>query len=326
MDQFLPFDELQAHRNEVYYKKRGNKLYSDFKTFGSEMRVAHANAVEFVAYAKKHPDEELFVYEFGIGNALFGKHFLAKLKTLETKLLARLVYTQCDLSAKLLKDAEKTLKGFDVHFVECDAAKPLSFIKKAHYVRSNEMYDDLPARILVRTDEGISEVHMDAKLQKKYVPFDTDKTAVRFMQTMPKGYEIPWNYTTYLHFDECKKKLADDGWIDGYDYGFGTIEDITKYPSDIWNNAVVRDFNSQLTVDINFIPVIETHKATIQRQKEYAERALGIRLYCVELDQFYYFSEEEIKKNAKKLAKEGYPKDFFKTTEEIDDYWHIRIR
>lgn len=333
----LPFDELQREVNETYYKRRGRKLYSDFKTFGSSEKIAHANAIDFyrmLADGELDCGSEITVYDFGIGNGLFSRFFLEKFYGLDGRkreFIPRLHYSICDISEELVKKAETEMNrsGFEVEGIVCNALGPLSFLKGASYMRSNEMYDDLPAKIFLKSENGkICEVLMNERMEKEYAP-SREKNIRKIMEEMPEGYEIPINYGARKHLEKCVSGLKKNGYVDIFDYGFGTVGEIAEFPKEIWNNSIVREFNSQLTVDVNFIHL--THglgsRQIIQPQKGYAEKALGERLYYAEMEQLYYFNERELKANRKKMKKFGYPEDYGKggSTSESDDYLHLRV-
>ncbi len=335
----IPFDELQREVNEKYYKKRGRKLYSDFKTFGSSDKIAHANAIDFYAHLSEFDDgSEIKVYDFGIGNGLFSKFFLEKFYALDGRkrqFIPRLSYFLCDLSEELVQKAKKemTRDGFAVEGIICNALGPLKFLKNASYIRSNEMYDDLPAKIFVKSEDGkntIYEVLMDEKMEKEYAPY-RNKKIKQFMEKMPEGYEIPINYGAQAHLEKCVSRLKPSGYVDIFDYGFGTVEEITAYPAEIWNNSIVREFNSQLTIDVNFIHLAHGlgSMQKIQPQKQYAERALGEKLYYAEMEQLCYLNGRELKANRKKMKKFGYANDYGKDGTdgivETDDYLHLRL-
>jgi SAM-dependent MidA family methyltransferase len=344
----LPFDELQREVNEKYYKRRGRKLYSDFKTFGSSDKIAHANAIEFyrmLADGELDGGSEITVYDFGIGNGLFSKFFLENFYELDggkRQFVPRLSYFLCDISEELVKKAEKEMNrsGFKVEGIVCNALGPLKFLKGASYIRSNEMYDDLPAKIFVKEEDGnVSEVLMNEKMEKEYAPSRDNKKAIKkIMEKMPNGYEIPINYGARKHLEKCVSGLKKNGYVDIFDYGFGTVGEITAYPAEIWNNSIVREFNSQLTVDVNFIHLAHGleagAKAKIQPQKQYAEQTLGEKLYYAEMEQLYYLNGRELKANRKKMKKFGYPEDYAKRAAEkniakqiteTDDYLHLRV-
>ena len=309
---FLPFDELQKKINDEYYKERGHGLYSDFKTFGSCEKIALANAIEFKSHAEKHwPDEEILVYEFGIGNGMFALNFLKNLK-----ISSRVSYFLCDISEKALSNAEKKLKDFNVHTKVCDVSEDsLSFFEGAHHIRSNELYDDLPAKIFINK-EGTKEVLFNKKLERKTIPAENS-----FIEKMPEGYLIPMNHTAASHLKKCRKYLRSDGYIDSFDYGFTSINEILRHPSEEWNNSIIRKFGEQITVDVNFM-IFEGEK---EPQKDYAERILGEKLYYAELEQLDYLTKDEVKEKTSELMKHGYPIDFIESgIEEKDEYFHLR--
>lgn len=326
----LPFDELQKLVNEHYYKRRGRKLYSDFKTFGSSDKIAHVNAIEFYSWLiENHKGNEIKIYDFGIGNGMFSKFFLRKFYSLDKRkeFLPFLSYFVCDISEKLVKKAEKELSDFEVQGIVCNALDKLDFMRGASYVRSNEMYDDLPAKIFVRKGIDVFEVLMDEKMQKECVPCRSSGVQ-NFMKKMPEGYEVPINLGAEKHLGNCLHQLVPGGYIDIFDYGFGSLDEISELPAEIWNNSIVREFNSQLTVDVNFLRMQKLFKHSgISPQKEYAERILREKLFYVELEQLYYLTKSEIRKNKTKMKKYGYSADFLsEAAREKDDYKQFRVR
>ena len=375
----LTFDELQRQANEKYYKRRGRKLYSDFKTFGGSDKIAIANAIEFYAWLENNQSDrrvptassgvcahsvttlqivdaassgvsnpqfvndlghgnagdEIKVYDFGIGNGFFSKFFLQKLYLLDRarKFVPRLSYFLCDISGTLVRRAERDLRQFNVHGIVCDATGKMPFLKRASYIRSNELYDDLPAKIFVKRDGVTFEVYMDGRTvhspeTRDYVK-TSNRAAISFMKNMPDGYEIPLNFGAASHLSRCMDALVVGGYIDIFDYGFSSIKEITALPAEVWNNSIVREFNSQLTVDVNFIHLAQAFKnseAAASAQKSYAESVLGKKLFYVELEQLYYFEKAEVRSNAKRMARFGYPKDFLSSgIRETEDYKHFRV-
>jgi len=307
---FLPFDELQKKINERYYKEKGQGLYSDFKTFGSCEKIAKANAIEFSSYTEKHwHDGELLVYEFGIGNGMFAYNFL---KNLPEEISSRVSYFLCDISEKILSEAEKKLKDFNTHSIQCDFS---DFKFKAHLIRINELYDDLPSKIFINDGET-KEVLFNEKLEKKFIPAEN-----KLIEKMPEGYLIPINFTAKKHLENCKKSLSKNGYIDIFDYGFTSINQIEENPKEIWNNSVVRYFGKQLTADVNFMIL----KGKTEPQKEYIERILKEKLYYVELEHLDYLTEKEVKQKMPELIKHGYPEDFPSLGIEKDEYFHLRL-
>lgn len=333
---FFPFDELQRRVNERYYKRRGRKLYSDFKTFGSSDKIARANARDFYRWLQENDDgSEIRVYDFGIGNGLFSKYFLEELASLDSTeaYSPRLSYFLCDLSEELIRKAEADLEAFGVEGIVCDATGKLPFLKGASHIRSNEMYDDLPAKIYVRYGKELSEVLMDGRQKKEYLPAANAPSAIRkFMQLMPEGYETPINIGAEKHMRTCLSSLKRGGYADFLDYGFASVQEMREMPSDMFNNSLVREFNTQLTIDVNFAHLADAARDTgataeIVPQKQYAELVLGEKLYYVEFEQLYYLTKAELAANRKEMDKYGYPEDFLTSgVTEYDDYKLMRVR
>jgi SAM-dependent MidA family methyltransferase len=333
---FLPFDELQKQVNERYYKRRGRKLYSDFKTFGSSDKIARANARDFYLWLQENDDgSEIRVYDFGIGNGLFSKFFLEELAELDKTNLysSRLSYFICDLSEELIKKAEADLEMFGVEGIICDATGKLPFLKGASHIRSNEMYDDLPAKIYVRQGKELREVIMNDKQKKEYVAAANAPSAIRkFMQLMPEGYEVPINLGAEKHLRTCLTSLRNGGYADFLDYGFASVQEMRELPQEMFNNSIVREFNTQLTIDVNFAHLADVARdagaaAEILPQKDYAEKVLGEKLYYLEFEQLYYLNAQEVAANKKKMKKFGYPDDFLTNgVREQDDYKLLRAR
>ncbi|MFH2106127.1 MAG: SAM-dependent methyltransferase [Candidatus Micrarchaeota archaeon] len=305
--EFLQLDELQKQRNEAYYTEKGPGIYKDFKTFGSSRLISEANALEFYAFAKENEanlDNELNVYEFGVGNGKIAFYFLSKLKRIDPIFFKRVKYCLCDISKKMLENAEKINSFANVESICGDALQ--TKINDANYVRSNELYDDLPAKVFVIKERELFEVHYNEKLEKKYMKARNGKV-MKFMINMPEGYEIPINELTIEHINKCIKNTK--GYIDIFDYGFYDISEIKLYPKEMWNNIIVREFNEQVTVDVNFLHIAKNINASseVQDQDAYLEKIYGQKFYASEKDQLYYSTRK------KEDAEENY------------EYKHMRI-
>jgi len=239
------------------------------------------------------------------------------LKNLPEDIISDVSYFLCDISEKALSNAEKNLKKFNVHTVLCDASDSPDFIKSANYIRINELYDDLPSKIFIN-EKGPEEVFFNEKLERKTIPAEN-----KFIGKMPEGYLIPMNFTAVYHFEKCKEKLTEGGYIDVFDYGFSSKKEITEHPEEEWNNSVIRKFKGQITVDVNFM----LFNGKTEPQKDYAERILEKKLYYAELEQLDYLTEKEAKEKTSELIKHGYPRDFIESgIEEKDEYFHLMAK
>jgi len=308
----VAFDEYQRRKNEEFYKNRE----IEFKTFAADSRFARALAVDFHKRMKK---EKVKVYEFGIGDGGLGVRFMLELRRLSENLAENTIYHFCDFSGKLVKNATKRADsfGFNVDGIVYDAVeKDPDFLVEPDYILMSEFYDDLPAKILVRDGKEVMELVMEEKGLRK---FEGEDEIRRYMMGMPEGYHIPVNITAKKHLDFCISRIK--GWIDVFDYGFRKKE-ITGMPAEMWNNSIIREFQGQITTDVNFDYL---SKEETETQLEFVERVLGEKLHEVETDRLRYFNEEEIMEKGKELKKYGYEKDFHKDLKESRGYLHMRV-
>ncbi len=289
------FDEYQAKKNSEFYKGKGPGFRTEFKTFASDARFAQALAVDFHKRMKNAEKEIINVYEFGVGEGSLGTRFLIELRKLGEKLAEKTVYHFCDFSDKIVKNATKRADafGFNADGIIHDAAKEQpKFLKEADYILANELYDDLPAKLLARDGKKIMELDIEDE-GKKLVPFEGEDEIVAYMEKMPERYYIPVNIIAKNQLDFCSKRLSSYGYIDIFDYGFRNIDEIKEIPVELWNNSIIREFGGQVTTDVNF-HFISDKKA--EPQLEFVEGILGIKLYEVETDRLRYLTGEEMKK------------------------------
>ncbi|MFH1448776.1 MAG: SAM-dependent methyltransferase [Candidatus Micrarchaeota archaeon] len=325
---FLPFDRYQKRINSKYYSKKGSAIYGDFSTFALGNRIAQANAKEFHGFAKKRKGS-LEVGEFGVGNGLFARRFLEEVERLDvergTGCLKRIDYSLVDISRKMLMDAKMNLRGYDVNIV-CSDALEFRPRKLFNYVRINELLSDLPSKLLFRKGKGIFELGLSGK----------KPALVRYAGGMPpgigefpEGYVFPMNTGAIGFLQGLKKVIAKGGYVDIFDYGFGSFGDVVEEPREVWNDNVSRWYGDQVTVDVNF-PHLKSAFRTLklETQKEYVERVLKERLFQVQMEnRICYLNEAELAGAAKKLRRAGYSEEFIRGEfEEESDYWHVRIK
>ncbi|MFH1285141.1 MAG: SAM-dependent methyltransferase [Candidatus Micrarchaeota archaeon] len=327
----LPFNELQRKANARYYKKKGSAIYEDFSTFAKSGTLSRANSLEFHAHISaleraEGEQSELRICEFGIGDGSFCKSFLSELSKLDKKhktdYSKRVHYSLFDISPKMLASAKKTLSSFsNLEFIEADACEPIPYFKKAHYVRMNELYTDLPTRILARKGESLCEVLYEMhgnQLQTSLKPIsklgEEEKLALLFLQRLPELYFIPFNNSAAAHVLQlakiCSSKL--NSYADIFDYGFISAEEILEMPREMWNSSIVREYGTQLTTDLNFPYLASFARAgsfevEFETQRAYVERILGKKLQASE------------KKNALAYTKKT------RAFEESDDFVHMRL-
>ena len=265
-----------ADANREYYSEKGKAIYSDFSTFAQGSAIATSNAIEFVKNFA-NTDGVITVCEYGIGNGNFAKVFLDELSIRSPTLYARTRYHLLDISEKMIGDARKSLAKHEskCEFHKFDASVELPSMP-FDYCRINELLSDLPAEIYMRKNGGIFT--SDGKAVPHPPLF-----AAKFLERIERERLIPFSYVAQ-DFLIALCKCGKPGFrADIFDYGFYTAEDIFLLPLDEWNRLVVREYGTQITVDLNFLQLssailaqgFSTH---VEMQKDYCERALGMPL------------------------------------------------
>ncbi len=339
-DEFTPsvrFDILQQRINGDYYRNIRRDIYSDFKTFGNCNKVAYADAIGFLRNFAPIWDggSEINIYEMGVGNGRFALNFLdavAKILGRQHSFTKHINYFLCDIAFRVERGVRERLKKFNVFEVEADTTESLSFMKRPAYVRSNEMYDDLPARVFVRRGDEVYEVYYDDGLHCEYVLADRlDRHIASRMLKMPDSYHIPVNIECAKNMKRVVDRLPKYAYFDFYDYGFSSVDEIGKIPVEAWNAQIIREYGGQLTIDVNFMFLRDEAKRmkmhyVCEGQQHYAERILGTKLYRVELDGLYYMTMREMEGHERKLKRYGYDIGLIRAgVEEADDYKHARV-
>ncbi|MEW5996199.1 MAG: SAM-dependent methyltransferase [Candidatus Micrarchaeota archaeon] len=316
------FAEFQRRRNSEFYSSKEGRIYSSFRTFAHSLKFAEANAVEFVRRAPRKG--KLRIYEIGVGDGTFAPNFLKALRRRNKEVAKRTTYVLWDFSEKGVERAAGKLKGFDFETVVAPAWD-LKKMRKANCVKANELLDDLPTRMLVRRGMRIFEVIREGEgFLELEARLDADIHA--FMEGMPEGYWIPVPEIGLGCVLGWKKKLAEGGWIDVFDYGFADAEGMRALPRNVWNSAVVREFSGQVTVDVDFAFLKRHAGGRLEAQKDYVERALEKDFWEVEAGgRLDYYSYDEVKKNEKKLEEEGYDIGMLLAGAEKSDYLHLEI-
>jgi len=288
--------------NLRYYSSKGRAIYSDFSTFARGKALASCNAIEF---ARDFAGcKEAQVCEYGVGDGNFARVFLDEVKRMDPRLYSRTRYSLLDVSGKMLSCAKKTLAPHQriCSFLEFDAASGAP-LQEFDYCRINELLSDLPAEVY-------------AQKRGEVLPAGgrgaSDPSVPAFLRRVEEGRRIPFNFAAEK-FLLSLCKLGKAGFrIDVFDYGFYSAGDIFRHPIGEWNRLILRKYASQITCDVNFIHLKAALSSCgiasrIERQKEYAERVLGMPL--------------EISAGKGKLdyvpKKSGF--------EEDDGFYHLRI-
>jgi SAM-dependent MidA family methyltransferase len=171
---FKPVDEWQTHLNAVFYGLRGSRIRDYYQTMASgDYRLAHALAQEFYeAHAnRKELAATLLIHEWGCGNGNLAACFLSHLQVLDTagSLYKRVQYVLVDNNRETLRDAlsHPDLKAHraQVSCLQADV-QDLSVIKdnSIHWIIGNELWSDLPTKVMLRKDGEIVEEQMRPNL------------------------------------------------------------------------------------------------------------------------------------------------------------------
>ncbi len=300
----VSFEEFQRKRNAEYYSRTGLDFIRDFKTFAGDRFFIEALAKDFHSRAKKKGT--INIYEFGIGTGMLFVSFMQALRKLDAGLPERIIYHLCDLSQKLVDNAVKRGDsfGFNVDGIVYEGLP--RFVKNADYIMANEFYDDLPAKILSNYSVEVKELYLEdgVDVLKKFQNGEIEK----YIKKMPEGYLVPVNVIAREHLRKCIGALADNGYIDVFDYGFTSVSDMKEMPVEMWNNSIHREFGGQITVDVNFDFISHGLNAEMEPQKKFVEKVLK-KKFEEDLDSMRY--------RVCKIEKE------FK---EETDFYHMRVK
>ncbi len=284
-----PLSAWMAERNSAYYKSASTSIYDDFETYAQSPKglLTCANANAFHQWALLHPQDSYNVLETGVGEGAFALGFLTELAEADrehgTQFSSMLRYTLADFSIPMLEKAKTRLarEGFggQIEILEWDATHPTEFSNSSFdLIRCNELFSDLPADVYVRSGEDLFSVNYDSDLQPQQVPLPWEalsRSEADLVRALPADYHLPINRAAKNAILFLSHHLAPEGRFDIFDYGFYRAEDFV-IPADMWNLSLVREFNSQWTVDLNFLYLSASlaeakFRTRVEPQAEYAE-------------------------------------------------------
>jgi len=248
----LPFHKAQSFFNEKYYA-RGSRYAREFRTHASHSSaLAAVDAAEFHSLARTRlgdaPDV-VHVLELGPGNGNNARAFLARLEELDlregTRIAPAATYTLLDSSARMLADARANIlrrpapRHRAVRCIRADAASP-AFDRESKflYARANELFDDLPTRLLAKAGRAFSEawldIHADAgaddvrrwEFEVSFRPARVSKPSLELLRKafggIPEGAVIPFNCGALACMRAVAGALLDGGVFSAFDYGFSS--------------------------------------------------------------------------------------------------------
>lgn len=181
-------DRWQTHINTIFYGILGPAIHDHFQTYVSrDHRLAHALAENYFHAAQRQgPAGTCFIQEWGIGNGNLAACFLSHLRAIdpEGEVYPRTHYILCDYSAEILRGARRNpaLAEHQGRFstVRVDAANLACFRPgRVDKIISNEIWDDLATRVLLKHDGQLLEEYLQPALDPALldIDFDTFRTA-----------------------------------------------------------------------------------------------------------------------------------------------------
>lgn len=197
--EYKPVDHWQAHINHLFYRLRGDQLRNYYQTFASaDYRLAHALAADYferVCAREKaignrqwaigktsenpphHPSpithRPLIIHEWGPGNGNLAACFLSHLKHLDTeaRVYPRVRYVLVDTHPATLEQA-KAHPDLAPHRERVDTlcadVANLASVKDGTVDRiiCNELWNDLPTKLLVKKGGEIEEEYLRPNLSE----------------------------------------------------------------------------------------------------------------------------------------------------------------
>ena len=185
--EYKPVDQWQAHINRIFYRFRGDQIRSFYQTFASaDYRLAHALAADYfekvvkrdTARSLKAPHaaqgtQSLTVMEFGPGNGNLAACFLSHLKGLDKqgRVYPRIRYVLVDWEQAVL-DAAMAHPELASHHNRVEthlgSLGRLDAVADGSVDRiiCNELWNDLPTKLMSRTASDIEEEFMRPNLSE----------------------------------------------------------------------------------------------------------------------------------------------------------------
>ncbi|MFQ5671998.1 MAG: hypothetical protein ACE5G9_02810 [Nitrospinales bacterium] len=192
LGEFLPADRWQTHVNCLFYGMLGSGIHRHFQTYVSrDHRLAYCLADEFLEQCPAG-DSTCFIQEWGVGNGNLAACFLDRLKAgdPEGRVYPRVHYLLCDYSRAILTAACSRLQAHAGRFsaVLMDAEGPACFKPRSiHKILSNEIWDDLAAKVLWKDDGLLYEEYLCPTLPPRPDGMDFESFKHFFAEKNPDG-------------------------------------------------------------------------------------------------------------------------------------------
>lgn len=188
---FQPADAWQVHVNHIFYGTKGPDIHHHFQTYVSrDHRLAHALADAFFEQCTAGPETgTLAVQEWGVGNGNLAARFLSRLRDIDDagRVYPRILYTLCDYSREILNGVRAN-PGLQEHAgrfatVQVDARAMTCFKPKSlSWILSNEIWDDLATKVLVKSRGMLYEEYLQPLIDPAVIGDGFDAFLTRFAQ------------------------------------------------------------------------------------------------------------------------------------------------
>ncbi len=238
---FQSSDFWQTHVNAIFYGIQGPGIHDHFQTFVSrDHRLAHALAERFYqSVTQSSISGPLRIMEWGVGNGNLAGSFLSFLKAHDTegRVYPRLRYSLCDFSEEILKGARRQPRLEDhleqVDFVHMNAeAGDVASESPVHQIISNEIWDDLATKVLVKLDGQFLEEFLQPHLDPTHITLPFDEFADAFREKDLDRLKTLPAFLDHIHWERTLRKsnLADLPHADEIKNHFENIEERIPVP------------------------------------------------------------------------------------------------
>ncbi len=217
---YKPSDQWATHVNAIFYGIQGPGIHNHFQTYVSlDHRLAHALADEYFQNFGEDPGTTRFIHEWGVGNGNLAACFLSRLKEIDTenRVYPNIRYLLCDYSEEILKGVRNNprLQAHQGTFstVRVDA-ESLNCFKpgRAHKIISNEIWDDLATKVLLKHDGLLFEEYLQPYLDPALIPMPEEEFLAHFNDRDLEVLKSCPPFLQAIHWERDYQKVDISDW------------------------------------------------------------------------------------------------------------------